>query len=251
MNDIDLYYNFAFFNLKFDKYHYTDATAGVDRNYVAYMNKGSAKIVSKHKTIYINEGDVFCIPQNLCYQSYWYGNDEVDFLSFGFKKLFTNESLNFELQLIPCSNRTKDKLKSICTNGANVSCKDAGAFYDAMSDIFPLLTYKAQNKDKILVDKIKNCIRDNYNCSISQIADMCGISEPYLYSVFKKHTNTTPNEFRQNIVCEKAVELLLTTDKKAEDISSMLNFSSSSYFRKVIKKHTGKTPREIRKNAIF
>ena len=41
------------------------------------------------------------------------------------------------------------------------------------------------------------------------------------------------------------------TDKKIEEISSMLNFSSSSYFRKILKQHTGKTPREIRKNRGF
>jgi transcriptional regulator GlxA family with amidase domain len=45
------------------------------------------------------------------------------------------------------------------------------------------------------------------------------------------------------------VELLLTTNKKIEEISEMTGFSSGSYFRKVLKKHLGYTPREIRKLA--
>ena len=47
------------------------------------------------------------------------------------------------------------------------------------------------------------------------------------------------------------IDLLVTTDKKIEEIADMLNFSSGSYFRKVLKKHTGCTPREIRKSRAF
>ena len=61
--------------------------------------------------------------------------------------------------------------------------------------------------------------------------------------------HTTPNTQRQIILCERAVELLTTTDRPIEEISTALGFSSSAYFRKVMREHTGMTPREIRKNA--
>ena len=70
-----------------------------------------------------------------------------------------------------------------------------------------------------------------------------------VYGVFKKACNTTPIEKKQEIFCERAAELLITTDLSVEQISEMLNFSSSSYFRKIFKKHTGKTPLQIRKNT--
>ena len=75
---------------------------------------------------------------------------------------------------------------------------------------------------------------------------MCSLSEPHLYYLFKKAGEVTPNEYRQKSLCDRAVELLITTDNSVEAISDMLGFSSSSYFRKILKKHTGKSPREIR-----
>ena len=48
-----------------------------------------------------------------------------------------------------------------------------------------------------------------------------------------------------------AVELLTTTDKTVEEISSLLRFSSAAYFRKVLRKHTGLTPKQIRKKSIY
>ena len=72
-----------------------------------------------------------------------------------------------------------------------------------------------------------------------------------MYSLFKKRVGTTPNDFRQRVLCDMGIELLLTTDKKVEEISDMLSFSSGSYFRKVLKKQTGATPREIRKSGYF
>ena len=87
--------NFIFRRIRFDKYHYTDNSKGAPMNYIAYMLKGRAEIVSKHRTIKINEGDIFFIPINLPYESYWYGDNEIEFLSFGFSKIEVKEKLNF------------------------------------------------------------------------------------------------------------------------------------------------------------
>ena len=73
--------NFYFSRIRFEKYHYTDNRKGSPMNYIAYMLKGRAEIVSKHATIKINEGDVFFIPINLPYQSNWHGDNEIEFLS--------------------------------------------------------------------------------------------------------------------------------------------------------------------------
>ena len=220
-------------------------------NYLAYMHKGHAKIVSENKTIEIKEGDVFFIPNALGYQSYWYGADEISFLSFGFLELHAKENAKFDLQKLPYDKQIADKIINIPTDGTNVKCKTLSLFYDVMSDVIPYLTYHTENKEEITVDKIKQCIRKHPHSSLSEIADMCTISRPYLYSLFKKVTGITPNDYRQQILCKMGVDMLITTDKKIEEIASMLNFSSGSYFRKVLKKHTGCTPREIRKSRAF
>ena len=251
MNRIIFSDNFKFFNLKFTGCHYTDNRKGSPMNYLAYMIKGDANIVSENKTIQIQEGDVFYIPKNLSYQSYWHGDDEIDFLSFGFLELNTKENTKFELQRIPCDKKVTEKIIQIPTSGETVDCKTLSLFYDVMSEIIPNLTYSSENKEEITVEKIKHCIRSHPYSSLHEIAGLCAVSEPYLYALFKKITHTTPNDYRQKVLCEMGMELLLTTDKKVEEITDLVHFSSSSYFRKVLKKHTGSTPREIRKNRFF
>ena len=82
------------------------------------------------------------------------------------------------------------------------------------------------------------------------IASMSGISTSYLYMLFKKD-GETPNLIRQRAIVQKGINLLLTTDKKLDEIAEILNLSSASYFRKILKNHTGKTPRQIRAEREF
>lgn len=246
----NLFSNFIFLNVKFNKYHYTDNRVGVPLYYLAYMLKGKAKITSTDDTIYVNEGDVFFIPKNLGYQSFWYGDDEIDFLSCGFASLLTEDDLNCKLQLINCDEKVKNEISKIFES-LKLDCNSLIHFYSAMQMISPNLKKKEKSTEATITEKIKSAIDNNPYASLKEIAKLCGISESYLYSTFKHTTNSTPNDYKQKFLCDKAVEILLTTNKTVEEISSIMNFSSSSYFRKVLKKHTGSTPYEIRKNRGF
>lgn len=251
MNSIKLYDNFNFCNIKFTKYHHTDCQKGSPYNYIAYMKTGNAKIISDSKTIYVNEGDIFFIPKGLPYQSYWYGNDDIDFLSFGFSELATSVKTKYMLQVIATDNILKEKLFNIPTNECNVDCKALSLFYDAMDCATRHMERDAKSSEDAVTAKVKQCIQNNPNMQISEIARLCNVSQPHLYSSFKKATNSTPNDYKQSVQCRIAIELLTTTDKSIEEISDMANFSSSSYFRKILKKHTGYTPKQIRKNGAF
>lgn len=220
-------------------------------NFLAYMIKGHARIVSENKTIEINEGDVFYIPRSLSYQSYWYGDNEIRFLSLGYLELNIKGNTKFELQTVSCDKQLISKIMSIPTNGTNIDCDSLSRFYGVMSEVIPHLSYSSGNRDEMLVDKIKDCIRRNPHVSVREIAGMCCISEPYLYLLFRRIAKITPNDYRLGVLCETGIELLVTTDKKVEEISDIINFSSASYFRKVLKRYSGSTPREIRKRRAF
>lgn len=247
----DLFSNFIFININFRKYHYTDNRVGIPLYYVAYMLRGSAKIVSADSSISINEGDVFFIPKNLGYQSYWYGDDDINFLSCGFSSLLTDEDLNCKLQLIECSDEVKKEIMNIFSYEKPVSCKGLCHFYNAMNSIIPILKTNEASAEDVITEKIKEFIEKNPHSSLAEIARICAISESYMYAVFKRKIGKTPNDYKQRVLCEEGIQLLLTTNKTIEEITSILKFSSSSYFRKVLKKHTGSTPREIRKNRGF
>lgn len=221
-------------------------------NYIAYMLKGNVKIVSEQDTIRADEGEVFFIPINLSYRSYWYRCDEIEFLSFGFANTEAKEKLNFKLQNIDCGEEIKKLILSIPTEGNAISCKALSIFYGALSKLIPyLLRNQTISKKQEIIDRAKRYISANADCSACDVARHCNISEPYLYMLFKEKAGCTPNDYKLKVKCKKGVEYLLTTDKNIEEISALAGFSSASHFRRVLKARIGLTPKEIRKNSNF
>lgn len=249
MNAVIFSNNYYFVKYDYTNFHYTDNRAGSPRNYLAYMLNGSARIVSNKRTLAVKAGDVFFIPKGLNYQSFWYGEPNVSLLSFGFYDLNIHESLSFGLQTVDCDKETLRLLEKIPTGA--VTCHSLSVFYSVMESLLPSLNTSVENRNESIINRAKQCIRENPFASVPDVADMCSMSTSYLYTLFKRVTGTTPNSYRQKILCEHAIELLTSTDKKVDEISDILKFSSGSYFRKVFKKYTGKTPMDIRKTCSF
>ena len=98
------------------------------------------------------------------------------------------------------------------------------------------------------------CIElEKIDAQIEKHAHVIVADNDLLESLHKSYTAKGGDavEKKQEIFCERAAELLITTDLSVEEISAMLSFSSSSYFRKIFKKHTGQTPLQIRKNTKY
>lgn len=244
--------DFYFCRINFVKYHYTDNRKGSPMNYIAYMIKGRAEIVSNYSTITINEGDIFFIPIRLPYQSYWYGDNEIEFLSYGFSNIEAKEKLNFNLQVINCDEELKKLILKIPAEGNSLSCETLSLFYGALSKILPYLRQNQpiSKKDEI-INSAKKFISANTDCSVADVAKECLISEPYLYLIFKENVGCTPNDYRLKTKCQKGIEYLLNTDKTVEEISALIGLSSASHFRRILKSQMGLTPKEVRKNSDF
>lgn len=249
MNSNVLYNNFYFNKYDYKGYRYTDNTKGSPLNYLACMLKGRCRIVGSENTIVVDEGGVFYIPKGLPYESYWYGEEDISFLSFGFDRLDTSDSTQLKLQNIACSDELKERIKGLSVG--DTSCMTLAEFYGIMAELIPVMEVKEIKRDKQLLKMAMEYIGFNTDCSVSDIAKAIHISEPYVYVLFKKHMSTTPNDYRQKCICEKGRQLLLSTNKTVEEISEILKISSASYFRKLLKKHLGMTPREIRKDSLF
>lgn len=246
--DVILSNNFNFNFFVISKYKYTDNRKGSPYHYLAYMERGSSKIVSNDITINIKAGDFFYIPKGLPYQSYWCSENEIRFLSLGFLFFPESENKEYLLQKINMDEDLKARIKKIPTE-IETDSFILGEFYSILASLIPVMEYTVQHSKKYILEKAKKYIYENTNCKVSDIAKYCLLSESGLYNVFKKESELTPNELIQKIRCEKAVLMLTTTNKSIEEISNSLEFSSTSYFRKVMYRYTQKTPREIRKSS--
>lgn len=251
MQEVNFYKTFNFNIYKFDGYHLTDNTKSpVSHHYFGCLIKGTAKIKTHRTELFLNQNEIFYIPKGLKYQSQWYGdeNEEIEFYSFGFEISPINN--NFVLQKVNCNQKAKEIFYELC-NDIYLTEKPIGKLYYFFSLVSEnMKKTKKTHIDPIIEDAIEY-MTDNTNLKIAEVAKHCNISEPGIYLLFKRHLNKTPNEVRNRILCDKAVSLLTTTNKPVQEISDLLNFSSTSYFRKILKSHTGKTPLEIRKKSDF
>ncbi len=242
-------YLFVHFDFK-ESTRYTDNRKGSPYHYLAYMEEGHCKIVSDDATIEIKQGDVFYIPDGLSYQSYWYGKPDIKFHSYAFKFFPETASTRFSLQVINCDEELKQRIKGIPFNQKPQSY-EVGIFYNCLSETVPYLKNDKKTRREQTFERACDLIHQHPNISVQNIAVMCNVSESGLYEVFKKVANKTPNQIKQEVLCEKAVQLLTSTNRSVQDISDSLGFSSTSYFRKVLYANLGKTPREIRKESVF
>lgn len=251
MNNIIFSDCFRFVEICLEKYHHTDNRRGSPQHYIAYMKKGRCKIVSPERSIEVQQGDVFYIPMDLSYQSYWYGDSEIRFLSFGFNFFPDAEHKDFILQRIDCDSTLKQRIAAIPTMKQNIDSRTLGEFYGILAQLCTLMKTEPLGRDERLYRLVRKHIYDNPEARAAELARLCGISETTLYSVCKRASGKTPNGIRQEIVAEKAVMWLSSTDKSVQEISDTLGFSSTSYFRKSLRKETGKTPSEIRKKSVM
>ena len=249
MNDIIFSKSFNFNHFERYRYSYTDNRNGCDKHFFAFMHKGTSKIVSDKGSIDIKEGDIFYIPSQCRYQSYWHG-DIIAFDSLGFKFMPNFENQKFVLQVIPSTEIEVALIEKLAIKKP-IDYNCVADFYKLISLLVPKMKREEKDRNEQIIEKVKAELYLNYNAKIPHIAKKCNISESALYDIFKKGFDMTPNELRQKILIDKAKELLITTDNSVEEISQLLQFSSSSYFRKIFKKHTGTTPRETRKNTML
>ena len=126
---------------------------------------------------------------------------------------------------------------------------NVGKFYGLVGSLVQKMRNEHQTKQSALIEKVKDLLGLHPEYTVGDIAKACTVSESALYATFRKYSDIGIHEIKKGVIMEKAKDLLITTDYRIEEISRMLNFSSSVYFRKCFKEHFGISPREMRKST--
>ena len=246
MDDIIFSNSFLFRTFLFQEYHYTDNRSGSPSHYFAYMLKGSCRIVTDSETVNIKEGDFFYIPNKCSYQSFWYGDPEIKFISLGFHFLPNVDHRKYPVQVVPHYDEAEALFYHL-SNALSVSAGDIGVFYTLVGILLPEMVHSAVCRSREIVDQTRDFLLKNPHAKTAEIARNCAISEAALYAAFQKSSDMTLNQLRNKILLEKAKDVLVTTDKSIEYISDLFQFSSPSYFRKKFRQQYHMTPKEMRK----
>jgi YesN/AraC family two-component response regulator len=196
----------------------------------------------------LNEGDVWYLPKNQPYGSVWTANGYVEFYCFEFETDFfsTDYTLFEKIE----NTNLKDNFISLHTYFENQEkilalCE----FYKILSVVTPLLTKKHEkNIDAIL--PALNFVYANYdkNIKVSTLAELCHISEPRFFSLFKALMKQSPINYKNNIKTAKAIELL-QSGYTLEKICEKLGYSSPAFLRTMMKKYTGLSPKLLKKGS--
>ena len=251
MNETNFLKNFNFNIYKFQKYHFTDHTkVPVPCHFFGCLIKGTAKIKTATTELCLKPNEIFYIPKGLRYQSQWFGEDgdEVAFYSFGF--YISPIEKAFALQKIRPSTKAMELFTQLCGE-IPFAGKGIGTLYYFFEEVANAMQAAQVPYTHPTIDKAIDYITANPSRKISETAALCNVSESGLYLLFKKYLHKTPNDIRLDILTEKAIGLLSTTNLSVQEISDFLGFSSTSYFRKILQSRTGKTPLEIRKASGF
>ncbi|MBO5323119.1 MAG: AraC family transcriptional regulator [Oscillospiraceae bacterium] len=238
--------NFWFRQISGQRYRYTDVRHGAAMHFLVYMRQGSARFVGRDQTVRLPQGQFLYIPKGEPYQSYWQGQDQILFDSIGFQWFPEEEGGSFAMQSI-AADEAMCALADAIAADRRVSSKSLANFFQLLSHTLPKMSHNGIGGD--IFQRVQYYLYQYPQANMLSVADHCNVSQSGLYSIFSRCGWGTPNDLRQRIRVEKAIELLQTTDQSVEWISENLGFSSTSYFRKILKKHTGKTPSAIRKVA--
>jgi len=80
------------------------------------------------------------------------------------------------------------------------------------------------------------------------VIDQLGCSREGLHRIFKHHIGRSVAEELRRKRMESAMEILITTDKKMEEVASLSGFSSALHLNKVFNREMRETPRGFRKS---
>jgi hypothetical protein len=79
------------------------------------------------------------------------------------------------------------------------------------------------------------------------VASYVGVSESYLYKLFKDETGLSVNEFINKTKVNKAIDMLYENPNlKVYEISLKLGFSDEKYFSKLFKKYAEMSIKEMK-----
>ncbi|MBD5806285.1 AraC family transcriptional regulator [Limosilactobacillus walteri] len=236
-------------------------------NYVIhYIQEGQGVFSSaNHNAVSLKAGDVFILPKGVpCfYQAD--GENPWKYFWIGFSGIKINTMLQGstlarkrylrqvqQSKFYTSLRRLYNTLRapSSLPNDILVESLTYEMFYHLVTE-YP----NKQEKDSSMANKqIRLAIyylQENYRKSDCTIANLCqhiNISRSYLYTIFKREMNLSPQKYLSQLRMEDAKQLLLNSNNPIQEIAHRVGYKDEFTFSKAFKRYDGFSPQIFRKN---
>ncbi|MBR5586393.1 MAG: helix-turn-helix transcriptional regulator [Clostridia bacterium] len=213
---------------------------------IGYVLKGKGEFLWQGKKYIASAGDLVYIAKGTKYRSFWTGNPEVEWYSLSFSFLRPSAYADFKFQIL--KNYPAETFHRIFKLYNQESLAAVGHFYILLDDLFTKLISTPQSEKESFISAAVRYIEENFTekITIEHLANLCGCSQSYFFSLFKEVMGVSPITYKNHIAIQQAIRYLGETDLSIEEISSLTGFSSPNYFRRVFIDAVGKTPKELR-----
>ena len=164
---------------------------------------------------------------------------------------FLTEPSDLELAPQKVAVRGRDEMLSLFKKAVLAWKKKNEAYYEeCFCDLYRVLKllnkesseYTRHGKNISLLAPALEYIYANYtvqNITIGKLAELCGISEPYLRRLFSKSFSVSPSVYIRNMRIKYAAELLVTGEYSVTEAAVLSGFSDTAYFSREFKKVMG------------
>lgn len=226
-----------------------------------FRGKGKFYVGNRCYDVTENQGFLICPGESTYYVAD--DDDPWDYCWFGFdgyesKTILPNCNLSSKNPIFIDKSDGKVKAELIKL----VQLLDSSVFneYEAMGHLYLVFSKMQQKKkvetntyDKSYSDMAIDFIRHNYNydIKISDISKSIGIDRTYLYKIFMKVHNLSPQQYLIQFRLHVACKLLETSTSSITVISYSCGFKDTPAFYKHFKTHYGITPSEYRNRYIW
>ena len=123
------------------------------------------------------------------------------------------------------------------------------SFFAVLAQDIDVMAAPESNRDNLYIRKAIGYVQNHYSSSIrvTDIANYVCIDRSYLYTLFRKNMNMSPQDYLANYRITRATELLLVSDLPVADIALSCGYRDPLVFAKAFKQKRGISPSQFRK----
>jgi len=229
-------------------------TVGKLRHSFIFLFRGTADYYTGDGVIHLEAGEGIFLPIGAKYTSVFKGNGDIYYINL--ICLFSpdypeNNGITHILsiqKLIGCNASVSAEVERLYELFLSDRCNAAAQFYILYGRLLQTMAFTEKSSEPDLIGTAVEYLEKHFteSLSVGQLAELCSISEPYFYRLFKERFGFSPIEYRNRMRIRRAMDLLGGTDESVSSIGERLGFSTDEFFSRTFKRLVKKTPSEYR-----